>query len=65
METVKKETVEISKEQFGYLWVLHLKVQDLIKLDLNSEQLANLPEGWGAQLLKIVKTSAFIESTKF
>ena len=64
METVKKENITISKEQFGNLWMLHLQVNDLIKLDLNLEELANLPEGWGRQIFKIVQTSTKIDSKK-
>lgn len=64
METVKKENLTISKEQFGNLWMLHLQVQDLLKLDLNIEDLANLPEGYGRQVFKIIQTSTLINSTK-
>ena len=64
METVKRENLTISKEQFGNLWMLHLQVQDLLKLDLNIEDLAGLPEGYGRQVFKIIQTSTLIDSTK-
>tara|TARA_R110002167_G_scaffold205323_1_gene409324 strand:+ start:345 stop:542 length:198 start_codon:yes stop_codon:yes gene_type:complete len=64
METVKKETLEISKEQFGNLWMLHLQVQDLVKIDFTMEQFSQLPPAIGRQLLKIVQTGVKIDSKK-
>ncbi len=62
MKSTIEPKLQISKEEFGNLYMLHLQVKDLVELDFSIEDLTNLPSDFARQLLKIIQTSAKINS---